>query len=185
MPFLRVIVASMTDIGRSLQPGLSWLLRQLHRLEDSLIVFVLLGMILLAVWQILLRNLFSSSLVWIEPLLQNAVLWIGLLAAMIASRKDEHIRIDMAATLLPARFHPYLTSVVDVFTAAMCLFVSYHSALFVWQEYQFSAPAFANVPSWLLQSILPVGFFSIGLRYLVLFIQGLQGKRPPMRDVTP
>ena len=71
------------------------LARWLNYLEDGLIVLILFMMIGLAVYQIILRNLFSSSLVWVEPLLQNAVLWVGLLGAMIASRRDEHIRIDL------------------------------------------------------------------------------------------
>ena len=91
--------------------------RTLHQIEDGLIVAVLLFMVLLAVAQIVLRNFFGTSLVWIEPLLQNAVLWIGLLGAMIASRNDEHIRIDVASSLLPEKYHPFLTTFVDLFTA--------------------------------------------------------------------
>ena len=41
--------------------------RALHHIEDGLIVAVLLFMILLAVAQIVLRNFFGTSLVWIEP----------------------------------------------------------------------------------------------------------------------
>src|SRR5699024_1211925 len=65
-----------------------------HNVEDAMIVFVLLGMVALAVVQIVARNWLDSSFVWIDPLLQNAVLWIAMLGAMIASRNDEHIRIN-------------------------------------------------------------------------------------------
>ncbi|KGD65370.1 TRAP C4-dicarboxylate transporter [Alcanivorax nanhaiticus] len=156
--------------------------RTLHRIEDGLIVAVLLFMILLAVAQIVLRNFFGTSLVWIEPLLQNAVLWIGLLGAMIASRKDEHIRIDVASTLLPEKYHPFLTTAVDLFTAFICVLVAWYSVGFVIEEYEYATPAFANVPSWLLQAIIPVGFSVMALRYVALFGLGLLGKRPKMQE---
>lgn len=158
------------------------LLRWLHRIEDGLIVAVLLFMILLAVAQIVLRNFFGTSLVWIEPLLQNAVLWIGLLGAMIASRNDEHIRIDVASTLLPEKYHPFLTTAVDLFTAFICGLVAWYSIGFVLEEYEYATPAFGNVPSWLLQTIIPVGFSVMAVRYVLLFLMGLAGKRPKLQE---
>ena len=159
--------------------------RTLHQIEDGLIVAVLLFMVLLAVAQIVLRYFFGTSLVWIEPLLQNAVLWIGLLGAMIASRNDEHIRIDVASSLLPEKYHPFLTTVVDLFTAFICVLVAWYSVGFVIEEYDYAGAAFANVPSWLLQSIIPVGFSVMALRYVVLFALGLLGKRPKMQEPVP
>ncbi|WP_414432213.1 TRAP transporter small permease [Alcanivorax sp. IL2] len=146
---------------------------------------VLLFMVLLAVAQIVLRNFFGTSLVWIEPLLQNAVLWIGLLGAMIASRNDEHIRIDVASSLLPEKYHPFLTTVVDLFTAFICVLVAWYSVGFVIEEYDYAGAAFSNVPSWLLQSIIPVGFSVMAVRYVVLFVLGLLGKRPKMQEPVP
>ncbi|MCK2169380.1 TRAP transporter small permease subunit, partial [Thalassospira xiamenensis] len=110
---------------------LSWL----HRLEDGLIVAILLGMVLLAVVQIGLRNMAGVSLIWVEPLLRNAVLWIGLLGAMIASRRDEHIRIDLLGQWLPKSFQPWITGTVDLFTAAICTLVAWYSIGFVIEEY--------------------------------------------------
>jgi len=138
--------------------------------------------VLLAVAQIGLRNFGGVSLVWAEPLLRNAVLWIGLLGAMIASRKDEHIRIDLAANFLPERWLPWVTGVVDLFTAGICVLTGWYSVQFVIEEYQFGATAFAGVPSWLLQAVIPLGFTVMALRYLVLFGLGLRGRRPSMRE---
>ncbi|AFT71584.1 TRAP transporter, DctQ-like membrane protein [Alloalcanivorax dieselolei B5] len=157
---------------------LSWL----HRLEDGLIVAILLGMVLLAVVQIGLRNMAGVSLIWVEPLLRNAVLWIGLLGAMIASRRDEHIRIDLLGQWLPKSFQPWITGAVDLFTAAICTLVAWYSIGFVIEEYQYGEIAFAGIPSWVPQVIIPFGFSVMALRYLVLFVLGLGGRRPCMRE---
>lgn len=157
-------------------------IRWMHFFEDGLIVAVLLFMVLMAVLQIILRNFFGSSLVWIEPFLQNAVLWIGLLGAMIASRRDEHIRIDIASHYLPASVQRWLAVLVDFFTTAICALVAWHSFFFVLGEMEFPTSGFANVPSWVLQAIIPLGFAMIAGRYAILLVLDLLNRRPPMQE---
>lgn len=158
------------------------LVRWFHYFEDGLIVAVLLFMVLMAVLQIVLRNFFGTSLVWIEPFLQNAVLWIGLLGAMIASRRDEHIRIDIASQFLPKKYHRWLAVLVDAFTVGICGLVAWHSVFFVYDEMQFGTAGFAEIPSWVLQVIIPVGFALIAGRYAVLLVLDLLDRRPPMQE---
>lgn len=158
------------------------LTRWLNHLEDGLIVLILLMMIGLAVYQIVLRNVFSSSLVWVEPLLQNAVLWIGLLGAMIASRRDEHIRIDLINTWLKPEARRWLAMVVDLFTCAVCAVVAWYSMLFLFEEMGQGGNAFPGVPSWILQAMIPIGFSVISVRYLIMFFLDLLHLRPPMQE---
>jgi len=158
------------------------LARWLNHIEDGLIVLILLMMIGLAVYQIVLRNVFSSSLVWVEPLLQNAVLWIGLLGAMIASRRDEHIRIDLINTWLKPEARRWLAMVVDLFTCAVCAIVAWYSMLFLFEEMGQGGNAFPGVPSWILQAMIPIGFSVISVRYLIMFFLDLLHLRPPMQE---
>ncbi|MCK5874842.1 MAG: TRAP transporter small permease [Alcanivoracaceae bacterium] len=158
------------------------LARWLNHLEDGMIVLILLMMIGLAVYQIVLRNVFSSSLVWVEPLLQNAVLWIGLLGAMIASRRDEHIRIDLINTWLKPSARRWLAMVVDLFTCAVCAVVAWYSMLFLFEEMGQGGNAFPGVPSWILQAMIPIGFSVISVRYLIMFFLDLLHMRPPMQE---
>ena len=46
-------------------------------------------------------------------------------------------------------------------------------------EYQGGAIAFADVPAWVCELILPLGFGVMGLRYLALGIGRLRGATPP------
>jgi C4-dicarboxylate transporter, DctQ subunit len=156
--------------------------RWLNHLEDGLIVLILMAMIGLAVYQIVLRNMFGSSMVWVEPLLQNGVLWIGMLGAMIASRRDEHIRIDLLHNYLPAKARRWLAVVIDLFTCVICAVVAWYSAGFLISEMEFGGQALPGVPSWVLQLIIPVGFAVISLRYLIMFLLDLLNLRPPMQE---
>ena len=72
----------------------------LRKLEDALLVTLLLSMVGIATTQVLLRNLFDSGFYWGDSLVRVIVLWVALVGAMIASRNDSHIRIDLASRFL-------------------------------------------------------------------------------------
>lgn len=146
------------------------IIRFVNKLEDGLLVLILSTMIVLAVYQIVSRNLFSEGLVWIDPLLRTLVLWVGLAGAVVATRSDKHIRIDVFVKYLPARFLPYVQRVVYLFALMVCLLIGWHAARFVVSEYEYSTIAFAGIPAWLTAIIIPVSFTLIAFRYALLFI---------------
>ena len=148
----------------------------INKLEDGVLVLILSSMILLAVFQIISRNLFSEGVVWIDPLLRMLVLWVGLAGAVVATRSNNHIRIDVFAKYLPDKIHPYIDRLVYLFTLAICLLIGWHAARFVYSEYEYGTIAFASVPSWVTAIIIPISFLLIALRYtLLLFL-------PPVKE---
>ncbi len=60
-------------------------IKLMNFIEDSLLVVILSSMIILAVYQIISRNLFSEGVVWIDPLLRILVLWVGQAGAGVLS----------------------------------------------------------------------------------------------------
>ena len=76
-------------------PTIQRSLRWLHQLEDLLLALVLFIMLALAITDIAMRLITGGSLIWIPPVLQILVLWLGLLGALLASRSQEHIAIDV------------------------------------------------------------------------------------------
>ncbi len=157
------------------------LLRWLHRLEDGLLVIILGSMVLLAVVQILLRNMLGIGLVWADPLLHNAVLWIGLVGAMIAARQDSHIRIDLLPRVLAGTPRRVLAIIGYLATSAICALVAWHSLGYVIDEAAMPIMVFARVPSWWLQTVIPVGFAVMALRYGALAAGSLLGEMPPTK----
>lgn len=140
----------------------------LHWVEDSILVALLLVMTGMAVTQILLRNLFEFGIVWGDILVRILVLWIGLVGGMVASRQGKHISIDVVARYLPNRAKSIVGSVVSIFTAVVCAVAAYYSVRFVQVEFHEGGMAFAWVPVWICEGIIPFGFIVIALRYLLL-----------------
>ena len=146
----------------------------INRLEDGLLVLILSSMIFLAVFQIISRNLFSEGMVWIDPLLRVLVLWVGLAGAVVATRTNNHIRIDVFSKYLPKKILPYVERSVYLFTILICLLVAWHAGRFVYSEYEYGTIAFASIPSWLTASIIPLSFLLIAIRYALLLFSTQQ-----------
>ena len=138
----------------------------LHRAEDTLLVMLLGAMICLASTQILLRNLFDSGFVWIDPILRVLVLWLGLLGAMVATRSDKHISIDVLSRYIEGKFQYLLQAAVAQISAWTCLVIAAYGFDWVRLDFLDGLVAFAGIPAWLLEVIIPLSFGVIGLRYL-------------------
>lgn len=149
------------SLAKRLQTALYWL-------EDGILVGLLLLMIAMAVTQIFLRNLFDTAIVWGDVLVRILVLWVGLVGAMVASRQGNHINIDILDRYLPGRAKTAVNFGVELFTALICSGVAYFSLRFVQMEYLDGGMAFARVPAWVCEAIIPFAFVVIALRYFML-----------------
>jgi TRAP-type C4-dicarboxylate transport system permease small subunit len=146
------------------------LIKFVNYIEDSLLVLILSSMIILAVYQIFSRNLLSEGIVWIDPLLRTLVLWVGLSGAVVATRTDKHIKIDIFAKYLPVKLKPFIQRSVYLYTLLVCLLISWHAARFVISEYEYGTMAFSGIPAWITAIIIPISFCLIAVRYALLIL---------------
>ena len=142
-------------------------LRFLGNVEDALLASVLGVMIVMATVQIVLRNVFDTGLLWADPMLRVSVLWIGMLGAMAATRDDRQISVDALSRFLPKRWNARVRVLTDVFTAVVAGFFSWHAGRLVLEDYASGVTAFASVPVWVCELVLPVAMSIIAVRYAI------------------
>ena len=166
--------------------------KSLHRIyhtllatETFLLLFFLFAAILLASSQIFLRNFFDSGIYWADSALRVLVLWIGLIGAMFASRNKKHIRIDILSHYLPVKLRNNIWRVTEFLTAAVCGIVAFYSIEFIQYEYEDGLIAFANVPVWLCEIIIPIAFIIMSLRYLIYSLLPEYLLNPEPSDINP
>lgn len=133
--------------------------------EDSALVLLLLMMIVIAIVQIVMRNFMGAGLIWAESLLRITVLWVALLGAMVASRDNEHIAIDVLVDKCPEKYKTILIRFSCLVTTLICLVGAWYSLIFVIDEYQYAGIAFGIIPNWLCEVIIPFSLFIIAIRY--------------------
>jgi TRAP-type C4-dicarboxylate transport system permease small subunit len=142
--------------------------------EDTLLVLILGGMVLLAAGQIVLRNFFDIGFIWGDELLRLMVLWIAVAGAVAASRNDKHINVAILDRYLPGRLKAVVRALIQLFTASVCGIVCWQSARFVATTHEFGDVLLGSVPAWILQAVLPIGFGLITWRYLVFTARSLR-----------
>lgn len=133
--------------------------------EDALLALVLGAMVVLAPLQILLRIVFDASISWGDPMLRVLVLWVGMLGAVAASRDERHITIDVVSRMLPRRARELSGGLTSLFAGAVSGIVAWHALRFVASEREYETIAFAGIPAWLLESVIPFAFAAIAVRF--------------------
>jgi TRAP-type C4-dicarboxylate transport system permease small subunit len=147
--------------------------RIVRRLEDLSLMLLLGAMILLAGLQIVQRNFLATGWIWVDELLRILVLWLGLVGAVIATRSDRHITIDVLSRWLPAAVQQPLKVLVELFAGGVCAVLCWHGIRFVQVERSFGATLLGEYPAWLAQAIIPIAFGLMAARYLWRLVRRL------------
>lgn len=152
----------------------------LARIEKAAL-FLMLGLIVCVnLMQIGLRMLQSalriaeSGLVlnipsWPSDVNRVLVLWIAMVGGSLATRRNEHIKVDVIARALGERGRRWLNRVICLVGMIVSAGLMYFSIDFLKMEYELGETLVAlPVPLWIIQLIIPIGFFTISYRFLLL-----------------
>jgi TRAP-type C4-dicarboxylate transport system permease small subunit len=132
-------------------------------------------LILLGAAQIVLRNFFSIGFAWSDGVARLAVLWLGLLGALAASRDGRHITMGALARFLPPRARLVTGVCADAFGAVVSGALAWFSWVFVSDAREFGDTLLGDVPAWWLQSIMPVAFALMAWRFVSAAVKRFRG----------
>ena len=141
--------------------------------EEGLLCLLLLAMILLACVQIFLRTLYSSGILWADPLLRYMVIWAGLFGAAAATKQAKHISIDIISHIVPEQYMGWLRILLNTFSALVCSILTYAAVKFVRDEALYGGRGVLDIPSWVLNIVYPAAFGIIAFRFLLLALKEL------------
>ncbi len=147
-------------------------LDQLGRLLENLALVTLLsGMILLAVGQIVLREVFDTGVIWADELIKLMVLWLAMVGSIAASRDNRHIRIDVLSHVLPGALVNVARIVVDLFAAAVCAVIAVQAWRYLQLEIEFEDQVLVDTPAWIAHLIVPLAFALTSYRFVILAVK--------------
>jgi len=149
---------------------LHWLDHWLASLERALVVLLLTGLLGLGLLQVIERNVLASGIFWADELLQHMVLWLGFLGASLATREHRHLSIDVLSHFLPRRWQLWLDLLINTAALVMCTFFVQAAWGLVRSEYTAGTVLTFGVPAWLAQSVIPLGFGAITLRFALRLV---------------
>lgn len=139
--------------------------------ENVALVTLLSSMMLLAVGQIVLREIFETGYVWADELVKLMVLWLAMFGSVAATRDDRHIRIDALSHVLPDKLVEVIRIVVDLFAAAVCGVIAWHTYRYLKLEIEFQDTVLIDTPAWLAHVVVPLAFALVGYRFVILALK--------------
>lgn len=145
------------------------------RLEKGLIVLFLGLMILAAFAQIALRNFMGIGLSWPESLVRYLVLWVGFIGASLAAREGRHITIEVLKLRPSAGGRRYLEAISQLCAVGVCAVMAWAAVKFVLDDAQIGNRTFLDLPTWILETIIPATFAIMSLRFLLRAVRALRG----------
>ena len=129
-----------------------------------LIVAMLLG---LAILKIVMRYVFSASLLWSDMMLQHLTLWLCFFGAALATCERRHISIDVLNRILPSRVTRWTNLIIDCIALVVVGILAYYGFLFIEDEKSSEAILIGSVPLWWAKVIIPYGFVLIGIHVVL------------------
>ena len=139
--------------------------------EDVLLVTLLGGMMLVAVGQVIAREIFETGFFLAGELVRLMVLWLAMVGSIAACRENRHIRIDAISHLLSDRAVGIVRMLVDTFAAVVCGVVAWNAWRYLQIEIEFEDTVLIDTPAWVAHLVVPVAFALLSYRFLVLVLQ--------------
>jgi TRAP-type C4-dicarboxylate transport system permease small subunit len=145
-------------------------LERAGRIAENTALVVLLGtMMLVAVFQIVNRQLLGSmfAIPWADELVRFIVLWLAMVGSIAACRDNKHIRIDAITHVLSGVVVSWIKIAVDVFAAIVCAIIGWQAFRLVREEVSWGDYVIGDIPLWLAHAVVPVAFFLISYQFAV------------------
>ncbi|MBD3226430.1 MAG: TRAP transporter small permease subunit [Caldithrix sp.] len=143
----------------------------LAKIEQWILIVIVLLMVLGAFLQVVLRNVLDQGVLWGDIFLRHLVLWVGFIGASLATKDEKHINIDLLNRYFKGRTLYALQIFVYLFALTVVAFLVKAGFQFVKVEKEFGATLFLDIPTWYFQIIIPIGFGIMGLRFAIISIQ--------------
>jgi len=143
---------------------------RLIQMETWLAAGSLFLLLILALLQILARNLFDTGIAEADTLTRYLVLYVTFFGAAVAVQRDRHIKIDVACALLPPAMIKRLYRPMQALAALVCAFLA-DAAIRYWRDEWLYAPYHEH---WLVLVglVIPVGFVLLTMQFSLAAILG-------------
>ena len=109
----------------------------LHIAESWFAAASLSLLLLLSIFQILLRNIFDFGYPEIDIINRNLLVLCGMAGAVLATSNRSHIKTDALNALISPKLKNQLKLPLALFACCICLILAYYSVIFVSDEWKY------------------------------------------------
>jgi TRAP-type C4-dicarboxylate transport system permease small subunit len=156
--------------------AIDWILEALCRFGIMCGALLVIATMVVVGYGVMMRYVFGIPQVWSDELVSFWLVAIVTLGAADVLRRGGHIRIDLVTDRLPARAQPW----VEVWGLISVLILSIVLTISGWEMVSFSwsvgmlSEGYLELPMWIPQSLVPIGFSLMAIAALHRLIQRLR-----------
>lgn len=151
----------------------------LDKCLENFFCFILLAMVLLALWQVFSRYFFNDPSVVTEELLRFALIWLSIMAAAYVAGKSKHVSFELFLESLTEKGKCYLNIIIQMIFMLFALIIMTYGGMMAVNVSLIQLSPILSVPMGYIYFVLPVSGLLIML-YGVLNIHDLYSK---LRDL--
>ncbi len=129
-------------------------------------------------YEVIARYFFTAPTIWAAELSQLCLIWGSLIAMAWALGAKRHIAVDALALLLPPRARARAEAAAMLAVAAFAAVVAWHGwAIFAdsWERGR-TTGSMLDLPAWVGELSVPVGFALLCLQALIEMRRALRGR---------
>ena len=138
------------------------MIKKINKMVESVLVFLLVSMLLVVIWQVLARFLSQVMTVpessFTEELASYLLIWLAMLGSAYVSGQSKHLAVDILQTKLNAKQNQKLSLVIQgliiLFSLAVMVFGG--AKLVAFNAYFGQTSASLGIPIAYVYSILPI-----------------------------
>jgi tripartite ATP-independent transporter DctM subunit len=138
-----------------------------HKTENALIFLALMLMFILPISDIITRIFRTTGIHGSADFQYHLVVIVTMLGAMLASREKLHISLSVLNTIFTGK----AKTIIEFFCATVCgsivFSIAFSSISFVQNAWSPQDSLAGLIPKQIIMSIIPVGFFVVGLRSII------------------
>ncbi len=128
----------------------------------------LLLLLMLALSQVIMRNIFEIGFSEIDVIARHLVLFITFMGAALATEGNQHIKIDCLNSVINSSFQAKIVRPILLISSTISGIFCWYACQF-WLSEQRYAPDNEQLALYL-ALIIPLGFFIISLHFFLLFL---------------
>ncbi|WP_300456050.1 TRAP transporter small permease [Desulfobacula sp.] len=134
-------------------------------LAGIMLIFIMLSVCL----EVVLRNLFNTSLIWITEVTEVLLLYITFLGSAWVLKEGGHVKVDIILSRLSPRKISFLgifSSIIGIFVCLILTVYGFKLTMASLQNGLYTTSAL-EIPMWIILIIIPIG----GLMLLIQFMR--------------
>jgi len=148
----------------------------IDRLENTVLVWTILGLALVGFVQVFSRYLFNYSFTWYEELGRYLGVFVAFLGAAIGVKKGSHFTMDLLVANLPPPWQQLLRFCTCSLSGSFFLLVTWYSLKIVYRMHGYATTSpTMEIPMYLAYLPIPVFSLIMGLHFFHAGIRQLTG----------